>query len=105
MFMLSFRRLAFVLSLGFFAAPLQAAEKPVEFLHALQEAGYGDVAVEYMQSLQQKAQVPADLLSTWDLEMSQSYTAGARNAFNEKEAKDLSDKASQHLAKFLKENP
>ena len=94
-----------MLMLMLFAAPLCAAEKPLDFVHALQEAGYGDTAVEYLQMLEKNNQVPPELNAVWDLELSQSYQAGARNAFDDKEAKDFSEKAALYLAKFLKENP
>ena len=103
--MLRLRPLFFALSLTLLAARLHAAERTLEFVHALQEAGYGDTAVEYLQMLEQKKQVPPELKAVWDLELSQSYLAGARNAFNEKEAKDFNEKAAHALAKFLKENP
>ncbi len=51
--------------------------RPLEFLHALQEQGYGDVAVDYLKTLKEHDEVPKELRETWDLEMSRSLRSGA----------------------------
>ncbi|HZZ72195.1 MAG TPA: hypothetical protein VFE24_08070 [Pirellulales bacterium] len=83
----------------------RGADRPLDFIHALQEAGYGDTAVEYMQTLEQRKEVPQDLKEVWDLEMSQSYDARAKNAFDDREATTSRAEAKKYLDKFLKENP
>ena len=83
----------------------RAQESSVKFLRRLQENGYGDMAVEYLQILQNRSQVPKEIAGSWDLEMSKSLQLAATAAFDSAEYERLMDQSQTHLAKFLKENP
>ena len=86
-----------ILSLLTMAAPeagvALAEDAPLPFLHALQERGYGDVAVQYMKSLEK--QRPPELQDVWDLELSKSYRAAAADAFDANDREQLV--AKQHF--------
>jgi tetratricopeptide (TPR) repeat protein len=87
------------------AAVGTAAEvRPLEFVHALQEKGYHDIAVEYLNMLKQR-QLPPEVAAIWDLEMSKSLRGSANRAFNPKDFEEQMAEAQKHLDKFLKENP
>jgi cellulose synthase operon protein C len=82
-----------------------AQEPPLRFVHALQQAGYGDMAVEYLNLLAKRPNLPPEVRDVWELEMSKSLKAAADSAFDEKEYERLIGESQQHLAKFLKEKP
>ena len=91
------------LALGLGAAA--AEDSPVQFLHALQEKGYGDVAVQYMKSLEKQRDHLPELQEVWDLEMSKSYRAAAADAFDDNERDRLMAEAQRYSEKFVKEKP
>ena len=82
-----------------------AAEDPIEFLHALQDNGYGDVAVDYLESIKDQPKAPKEVMELWDLEMSRSLRAAARAAYNADDLKKSMEKSETYLTKFLKEKP
>ncbi len=79
--------------------------RPMEFIHALQEKGYHDIAVEYLNMLKQQPSLPPEVAAVWDLEMSKSLRGSANRAFNPKDFEEQMSGAQKHLDKFLKENP
>ena len=82
-----------------------AEEDPLEFLHLLQQRGYGDMAVVYLNLLAKRAEMPTSVRDVWDLEMAKSKEAAAAEAFDSKEEKQLLAEAHQHRAKFIREKP
>jgi hypothetical protein len=65
--------LAWLAVLAPLAACSTAADvRPLEFIHALQEKGYNDIAVEYLNGLKQQPSMSPEVASVWDLEMSKS---------------------------------
>ena len=93
--------LSIVLALA--AAMASAGEQPLRFVHALQENGYGDVAVEYLKMLERQPDLPADIRDVWDLEMARSLKTEAASAFDAKDYETLMAESQTHLAKFIKE--
>ena len=91
--------------LGLAAGVSPAREQPLRFLHALQENGYGDMAVEYLKMLKDQPDLPPEIREVWDLEMSKSLKAAAAAAFDAKEYEALMDESQKYLAKFIKEKP
>ena len=71
----------------------------------MQEKGYHEIAVEYLNMLKQQPALPPDMASVWDLEMSKSLRGSATRALNAKDFEESMNSAQQHLDKFLKENP
>ena len=84
-----------------------SAEEPADaFLHALQNSGYADVAVDFLQELQTRPdKMPKKLADEWDLEMCRSLLVTAKQTFHPKEAEQLTQEAEKYLTKFLKEKP
>lgn len=74
-----------------------------KFLHALQDQGYGDMAIDYLDILKQKNDLPNELRESWDLEMSKSLRVAARDAYNAEDNESLLREAEKHLTKFLQE--
>jgi cellulose synthase operon protein C len=87
--------------------PSAPAQDPtLAYIHALQEQGYGDVAVDYLKTLQQGETMPSSLGDIWDLEMSRSLNAAARDAaYTSEDADKLSYQAQEFLSKFLQDHP
>jgi hypothetical protein len=91
---------------GLLSAPsARAAENPLEFLHALRDGGYPDVAVDYLNALKKDPQAPKAVLDVWDWEMSRTLRADAKVAYDEKQAKRDTEQADALLKKFIAENP
>jgi tetratricopeptide (TPR) repeat protein len=84
-----------------------SAEEPANaFLHALQDSGYADVAVDFLRELQANpAKMPKKLADEWDLEMCRCLLLVAKQTFHPKEAEQLTQEAEKSLTKFLKEKP
>lgn len=100
--------LATVLSsivLALSASAVTAAENPIRFLRALQDKGYGDMAVEYLKILDKQSDLPKEIRDVWDLEMARSLKASASTAFDAKEYDALMEESQAYLAKFIKEKP
>jgi tetratricopeptide (TPR) repeat protein len=87
------------------AGPARAVDDPVEFLRALQNNGYPDVAVDYLNALKKDPGAPKEILGVWDWEMSKSLKAAAKWAYSETDAKKDMEQAETHLKKFIDENP
>jgi len=87
------------------AQPAAAQDADLEFIHAMQDQGYGDVAVDYLKMLQQRKDLPDAIRGVWDFEMSRSLKAAAKVAYTPEEAEKLTNEAQDYLNKFLKENP
>jgi hypothetical protein len=88
------------------AARLAAAEpQAVQFLHALQQNGYSDMAVEYLRMLAKQGDLPAELQDVWELEMSKSLQGAAELAATDRQYDRLIEESQRHLAKFLEQHP
>ena len=90
---------------GLAAGVSPAQEQPLRFVHALQQNGYGDMAVEYLKTLKDQPDLPPEVREVWDLEMSKSLKAAASAAFDAKEYESLMADSQKYLAKFIKEKP
>ncbi len=100
-------RFALALGIVITAVPqIGHGEEPYyKFLSKLQETGHGEMAILYLQTIKDKADVPEDLKTAFDLEMARSLRFAAQETPNA----DLQQKymldAQQALDKFLKEHP
>ncbi len=90
-----------VLSLGHAAAK----DNALRFLHLMQEQGFGNVAIEYLDELKSEPNPPAEIIRLWDLEMSKSKQAAAKIAYNDAAKKQLTDDAKSLMEKFVKAHP
>jgi len=87
------------------AHPAAAQDADLEFIHAMQDQGYGDVAVDYLKMVQKRKDLPDAIREVWNFEMSRSLKAAAKVAYTPEEAEKLTNEAQDYLNKFLKENP
>lgn len=102
------RALTIVLTLAILGGidrPSLASDEDLQFLHAMQQNGYGDMAVEQLKTLKAESKLPPELKDTWDLEMSKSLKAAASTAFDAKEHDALIEESQTYLKKFIKEKP
>ncbi len=105
------KRVALIIlsAIGLSAVGLSArgavAEEPLRFLHLLQQSGYGDAAVDYLEMMARRPDMPPELRDVWELEMAKSLMAATADAFDEREKEQLLKAAREHLAKFIKEKP
>jgi len=83
----------------------QAEEPTFEFLRALEDRGYGEATIDYLEQLRAAKRLPKSLVELYDLELSRSYRLAVAEAFNATEADARQAKAQDHLDKFLKEHP
>src|SRR5436309_548215 len=101
-----FGQLRFLVCLAVLPGAAARSAKPVaEFLRAAQEAHYGEASVDYLERLQSRGKLPADMAEVFDLELSRSYRIAVGESFNAAEAEQRLVKAQSHLDKFLKEHP
>jgi tetratricopeptide (TPR) repeat protein len=99
-------RLWIVLGAAFVAGAFcPAAEQHLEFLRGLQERGYADVALEYLDLLDARKDLSPRIRETLDLERSNSYLAWARSTADAKLAEQRMAQAQSYLNKFAKEYP
>ncbi|HZZ73749.1 MAG TPA: tetratricopeptide repeat protein [Pirellulales bacterium] len=88
------------------AVPRAAAGEPyLEFVHALQRNGYGDLAVGYVESWKTRPNVPPAVLEVYDLELSNSLRISAKEAATSDVAAERTDQADKLMEKFAKEHP
>ncbi len=91
---------------AFWGGRCAAEEDPLQFVRALRRIGYSDTAVEYLETLDRRPDLPPEVREVWDLEMAQSQmAAAAEGAFDQKESERLIEESQKHLAKFFKEKP
>lgn len=99
-----FVALGFLTAAALGAGEALAQDPPLPFLHALQDHGYGDMAIEYLKLLEKQRAVPPEIRESWDLEMSKSYRAAASDAYDAKDYERLMAEAQRYLEKFINEN-
>jgi tetratricopeptide (TPR) repeat protein len=87
------------------ATLVSAAEQPLKFLHLLQQNGYGDMAVGYLEILAARPDLPQEVRDVWDLEMANSLMVAAADAFDARDKERLLKESREHLAKFVREKP
>jgi tetratricopeptide (TPR) repeat protein len=87
------------------ARPAAAVELySLEFLHRLQDVGYGDVAMEYIETLAKRSDLADDVRLLLDMERSKSLRVAAQNAYDNRLAEQYAADSRKYLDKFLKEH-
>ena len=84
---------------------LPAAERDLEFVHRLQQRGYADVALDYLDAIETRANLPSKVREVLDLERCKCYLAWAKAAADARLNQQRLDQAQAYLNKFLKEHP
>lgn len=83
----------------------QAAERPhLEFVEGLRKRDLGELAIDYLKSIQNRPDLPADVKEVFDLELAKSHSTAALETRNVDEAKKHLAEAKVLLDKFVKEH-
>jgi tetratricopeptide (TPR) repeat protein len=82
-----------------------AQERPLQFIHALQQRRLGDTAADYLEMLAKRGAMPPEVRDVWDLEMAKCLRIAADDAFDADERQRLLDQSLRHLSKFLEQRP
>lgn len=87
------------------SAAAHATERPVDFVRGLRERGYFDTALDYLESLRGRGDLPADVRATIPYEMAATLTEWARVQRNPEKAVDNLARARVFYEEFVKTNP
>jgi tetratricopeptide (TPR) repeat protein len=88
------------------AGPAAADDgREMEFVHRLQQRGYGDMAVYYLDSIAKRADLPDEIREIIDLERSNSFVVWAKSSTDPKQAEERLALGREALDKFVKEHP
>ena len=82
-----------------------AGEPYVDFLRGLQNRGYGEQALDYLETIAGRPDLPEELRSTLDLERSKSLRIAANEAYDQQQRDSRLAEAKRLAEKFAKENP
>ena len=82
-----------------------ALDRDLAYLHALESRGFGDVAVNYLETLDKKNEVPPAVRDVFDLEMSKALRAEAQNPPDPAQRGALLIRSQKSLDQFVKNNP
>jgi len=82
-----------------------AAEPYLDFLRGLQERGYGEQALFFLDSIAEREDVPVELKRTLTLERSRSLRIAAIEAYDAEQRQSRLDESKKLLDKFIAENP
>ena len=83
----------------------QAADVHLDFIHALQQKEYADVALDYLDLIEARSDLPAATREILDLERCNSYLAWAKSGADSRLAEQRLNQAQTYLKKFLKDYP
>ena len=107
--MLSFRSATSVAFCLIFLAgltvPAQAAEPYLDFVQGLRERGYYDVALRYLDGIEQDAQLPQEIRDRVPYERGVILLEGARRLTNLDEQRKQLDRAQASFERFVTEAP
>lgn len=96
---------AAVLAVGFAEQACRAAEPYLQFVRGLQDKGYPDLALEYLDLLDARQDLPPKIRDILDLERSNSHLAWARITSDPKLSEHRLGQAQAFLNKFAKDHP
>src|SRR5262249_43887266 len=87
------------------ATSLSAAEPYLDFVEGLRRHNLHDYALIYLDRLEKRADVPADVKEVIDLERGRTLKDGAQSRLNFEAQSRQYDQARAYLEQFLKANP
>jgi tetratricopeptide (TPR) repeat protein len=93
-----------VVALAVLTALGAADERYLDFVHRLQERGYGEISIQYLDRLNALPDPPDEVREVWELEMGKSLRIAADEAPNADQTQKRLADALAHIDKFLKEN-
>ncbi len=77
----------------------------MEFLRALESADYGEVGIDYLESLEAQNKVPPAIKDSYDLQMAIFIKDSVREAYNPTEAEQREAKYKAMAQKFIADHP
>jgi hypothetical protein len=86
-------------------AAARAEDRDLAFVHSLENRGFGDVAIDYLDALAKRPDLPTGVRDLLDLEMSKSVRLQAQNASDPAERIRLLTKSQNLLDQFAKLKP
>ncbi len=86
-------------------AAARADEQYFEFINRLQDRGYHDMVVEYVQRIRNRPNVPEDFKSLAELLIGKNLLAGAEQVTDLTQRDEQLQTARMHLEKFIREQP
>jgi len=86
------------------ASPVQGGQRSQEFLEALRQGGYYDVALNYLEAIRANPKLEPALKETLDYELGATLAEGARQLPPAERQRQL-DQARDYLRKFIAEHP
>lgn len=95
---------ASILAAASFSLPSLAEEPYTSFLNGLRKAGYGEAAIDYIEQIEKKPDLPVALREVMDLERAQSLLVAADETEHRDVAEQRLASAKTSLDKFLKEH-
>jgi len=81
----------------------RADERHLDFVHKLQENGLADMALEYLKLLQQREDIPEEVMEGLDYEIGKTLVMQSEESDSETERK-LLEEAAKILGKFLEDH-
>ncbi len=87
------------------AGAASAADDTLNFVHALLDKGYADVAIDYLNDLKKSNALSGDASVTFDFEMSRCLRTAAKQAYSPEIAAEQMKEAKECIDRFLKEQP
>ncbi|HTN76478.1 MAG TPA: hypothetical protein VL096_14565, partial [Pirellulaceae bacterium] len=91
--------------LQFITLSAPAAEPYREFLRELQNSGYGEMSLLFIDSLATRADIPVEFKQTLDLERSKSLRIAAAESYNAEQRQQRLAESDKLLKQFLANNP
>lgn len=95
---------AWIVAAASFPLSLLAEEPYESFLNGLRKAGYGEAALDYIEQIEKKPNLPVALREVIDLERAQSLLVAAEETEHRDMAEQRFASAKTNLDKFLKEH-
>ena len=85
--------------------PARAQERYLDFIKALQDGGYADIAIEYAEQLRGRAGVPEEVRAATDYVIGKSLMIGAELLTDLGKRQEHLQEARKYLDKFIREQP
>src|SRR5262245_57566700 len=103
--MRSVRHLGLVVALLWVTGPSRADEHPIEFIERLQDRGYHDLVVEYVERMRSRPEVRDTLGVSADYYVGKSLMAGAESVGDLTKRDEQLERARARLEKFVRDHP
>src|SRR5437867_1726261 len=94
-----------MLVIAYLCGLAQADERYVDFINRLQEYGYHDMVVEYVERVRRRADLPEDIKALAEYYIGKGLLAGAEQVTDLTKRDEQLQQARTHFEKFIQEQP